>query len=453
MTAINYLTRYRNIAPLVIFRIAFGAVLFISTVRFMLHGWIKDFYISPKYHFPFFGFEWLQPAAPAVMYLLYGFMAIAALFICLGLFYRAAAILFFLIFCYAELLDKTYYLNHYYLVTICSFLLIWVPANRHFSLDVLRKPGLLVTQVPSWTILIFKYQLLIIYCCAGLSKLTNEWLIQAMPLKIWLPAKANLPLIGPLLKYEWTAYVFSWASALFDLIIPFILLNKSTRKAGYFLVIIFHALTAVLFQIGMFPWLMMSATLIFFSEEFHVRAIQQLRKWFFLRTAPDTEKHYLTVSRGMQKAGLIFLVLFFTVQILVPFRYLLYPGNLLWTEQGYRFSWRVMLMEKSGTSFFYIKDGPDGRKFQVNNTSFLTPYQERMLETQPDMMLQYAQILKENYRKQGMRDPQVTVESYVSLNGSGSRLFIDSSVNLANERESWFGEKKWILPYKNVDRK
>ena len=82
MTAINYLTRYRNIAPLVVFRIAFGAVLFISTLRFILHGWVRDFYISPKFHFPFFGFEWLRPASPAVMYLLYAVMAVAALFIC-----------------------------------------------------------------------------------------------------------------------------------------------------------------------------------------------------------------------------------------------------------------------------------------------------------------------------------------------------------------------------------
>jgi hypothetical protein len=448
MTAIKYLTRYRNIAPLAVFRMAFGAVLFFSCCRFIAKGWINDFYIQPKFHFPFFGFEWLTPMSPAVMYLLYILMGIAALFICLGLFYRTAAVSFFLIFCYAELLDKTYYLNHYYLVTIISFLLIWVPANRYFSLDVLRKPTLLVTQVPSWTILIFKYQLLIIYCCAGLSKLTNEWLIRAMPLKIWLPAKANIPVIGPLLKYEWTAYLFSWASALFDLTIPFILLNKSSRRFGYFLVIIFHLLTAILFQIGMFPWLMMSATLIYFSEGFHLKLIAQIRK-IFGRVEPVSVERYLPVNRKLQHAGLFLLGCYFLIQVMIPFRYLYYPGNLLWTEQGYRFSWRVMLMEKSGTGFFYVRDGEHGRKFQVNNAEFLTPYQERMVETQPDMILQYAHILKQQYLAKGFSDPQVMVESYVSLNGTGSQLYIDSSVNLADEKESWFAARKWVLPYKN----
>jgi len=149
-----------------------------------------------------------------------------------------------------------------------------------------------------------------------------------------------------------------------------------------------------------------------------------------------------------QKMMMILLGAYFFVQMAVPMRFLLYPGKLLWTEEGYRFSWRVMLMEKSGTTFFYVKLPSSGRKFQVNNSDFLTPYQERMMETQPDMMLQYAHILKEYYSNDGVA-PEVTVESYVSLNGTGSRLYIDSTVNLANEKESWFGHKQWINSFTN----
>src|SRR5882724_5189200 len=160
------------------------------------------------------------------------------------------------------------------------FLLILVPANRYCSIDILRKPSLKVTQTPAWTILLFKYQLCIVYCCAGLSKITRDWLIDAMPLRIWLPARSSIPLIGPLLRYEWTAYFFSWAGGLFDLSIVFLLLARPTRRIGYVLVIVFHVLTAVLFQIGMFPWLMMSATIVFFSEDFHVGLIRKARALF-----------------------------------------------------------------------------------------------------------------------------------------------------------------------------
>ena len=63
-------------------------------------------------------------------------------------------------------------------------------------------------------------------------------------------------------------------------------------------------------------------------------------------------------------------VLFFMLQLVIPFRYLFYPGELFWTEEGYRFSWRVMLMEKSGYAQFKIVDQESGRWFYVDNTDF-----------------------------------------------------------------------------------
>jgi Vitamin K-dependent gamma-carboxylase len=436
-----------HIAPLAVLRMVFGAVMFISTLRFILKGWVHDFYIVPKFHFPFYGFEWIQPLGPTGMYVVYGCMAVAALFIAIGFFYRVASIVFFLCFCYTGLIDKTYYLNHYYLVSILAFLLILTPANRYFSADVMRNPGRKVTYVPAWTITIFKLQLCIIYFFAGLSKLTWDWLFNAMPLRIWLPASSSLPLIGSLLSHEWVAYFFSWAAALFDLSIAFLLLGKTTRVFAYCFVIVFHLLTAAIFQIGMFPYIMIAVTTVFFPEAAHKKIIQTIRSLFFKKPAKDSPGASWRYSPVKQKLLCGILVMYFFVQILLPLRFLLFPGNLLWTEEGYRFSWRVMLMEKGGTTFFYVKNPANGRKFEINNAQFITAYQERMMETQPDMILQYAHILKEAYKKQGIEDPVVTVECYVALNGTGSRLYIDSTVNLANEKESLFGHKKWILPF------
>ena len=436
-----------HIAPLAVFRMVFGSVMFASTLRFIWKGWIHDFYIEPRLHFPFYGFEWIQAFGAAGMYTLYTCMAIAALFIALGFFYRVAAVAFFLCFCYAELIDKTYYLNHYYLASILAFLLILVPANRFFSLDVLRRPVLKATHVPAWAINIFKLQLCIIYFFAGLSKLTVDWLVHAMPMKIWLPANVSLPLIGPILNHEWVAYFFSWAGALFDLSVAFLLLNKTTRIFAYCLVIVFHILTAILFQIGMFPYIMIAATTIFFSEAIHKKIIQTIQSFFSKKEDTFRTEIAWQYSAAKRKALFTCLFVFFFLQVLLPLRYLLYPGKLLWTEEGYRFSWRVMLMEKGGTTFFYIKNPANGRKFEINNARFITAFQERMMETQPDMMLQYAHILKDEYKKQGIANPIVTVESYITLNGSGSRLYIDSTVNLANEKESLFGHKQWILPF------
>jgi hypothetical protein len=107
-----------------------------------------------------------------------------------------------------------------------------------------------------------------------------------------------------------------------------------------------------------------------------------------------------------------------------------------------------MLMEKAGAAYFRVKDKTNRQIFEVNNAEFLTPLQEKMMSTQPDMILKFAHFLAEQYRQKGVTDPKVTAEVYVALNGKRSRLFIDSTVNLAAEPLSW-KHYHWILPYKN----
>ena len=262
-----------SIAPLISFRIIFGALMLYSTSRFILKGWVYSQLIAPKLHFTYFGFAWVKPLPENGMYLIFGLMLLACVGIILGLFYRFSAILFFLTFTYTELIDITYYLNHYYFVSLVAFLMIFVPANRSFSLDVWRKPSLQQNQVPAWTIGIFKLQIAIVYFYAGLAKINEDWLFRAMPLAIWLPAKTSLWGIGYLFKYKMTAYFFSWAGMLFDTFIVFFLLNKKTRIGAYLVVVAFHTMTAMLFQIGVFPVVMTFSVLIFFSEEFHQKLL------------------------------------------------------------------------------------------------------------------------------------------------------------------------------------
>lgn len=447
MTGIN---SPKHIAPLAVLRMAFGVIMLISTVRFILKGWIYAFYIKPAFHFTFYGFDWVRPLDATGMYILFGVLTIAAILVTIGLFYRAAILTFFLCFTYVELIDKTTYLNHYYFISVMAFLMILVPANRYFSVDVLRKPKLAVTHVPAWTINIFKLQLLLVYLFAGISKLNCDWLLAAMPLRIWLPANSQLPLIGGLLSKLWIAYAFSWFGALFDLFIGFFLLIPRTQKPAYLMVIVFHLFTGWFFKIGMFPYIMIFVTIIFFSERTHTRIINFLKKVFKKSVSATDQPRTTTYQPPAPARKLIYAVLFlhFTIQLLMPLRYLLYPGKLYWTEEGYRFSWRVMLMEKGGTAFFHVKDPQTGKQSEIINSNYLTSFQETMMATQPDMILQYAHFLARKYQKKGIKHPIITAESYVTLNGSGSRMYIDNTVNLANEQET-LGHKKWILPFHN----
>ena len=139
------------------------------------------------------------------------------------------------------------------------------------------------------------------------------------------------------------------------------------------------------------------------------------------------------------------LLTYICFQLLFPFRHLLYPGNLYWTEQGYRFSWRVMLMEKAGYVVFHVYDPETGKMEQVNNYQYLTKTQEKQMSTQPDMILQFAHFLKDIYQEKGFLQPQITAESYVTLNGQRSKPFIDPTINLLEIEEGW-GHKDWVLP-------
>lgn len=429
---------------------AFGLVMLFSTLRYIWMGWVDTQLAEPMLHFSYFGFDWVQPLPREELYALFGVMALACVAITLGWFYRIFAILFFLCFTYIELIDITYYLNHYYFVSIVSFLMIWVPANRSFSLDVIRRPELRQARVSRWCIDIFKLQIAIVYCYAGLAKINYDWLFRALPLVIWLPAKTSIPFIGFIFKYKITAYIFSWAGMLFDTFIIAFLWMKKTRWLAYAAVVVFHTMTGILFQIGIFPLVMIFVVTIFFSSEWHEQLLTRMSQLFSKKLTPifvTSASQTTTANRFL----LPFLTVFFLFQLIFPWRYVLYPDNLFWTEEGYRFSWRVMLMEKAGTATFYVKNGETGREGSVINHQFLNAHQEKQMAMQPDLILQFAHYLKAHYEKEGMTNPSVRAEVWVTLNGQPARLLINPELDLTSVTDGW-ARKDWILPYNDNRR-
>lgn len=503
-----YLNSQTDAASLAFYRIAFGLMMFLGTVRFALNGWIDKFYIKPVFHFTYYGFGWVKPLGNFT-YIIFIISALSALMVAFGYKYRLAIILFFLSFTYTELMDKTTYLNHYYFISVMGFVLMFLPANVFFSADAKANPRLFSNTVPRYTTDILKLLLAIVYFYAGLAKLNSDWLIEAMPLKIWLTGNTHLPLIGPLLGKEWIAYAFSYVGVVYDLFIIFLLLNRRTRWFGFALVVVFHVLTRILFPIGIFPYVMIVSSLVFFSGGFHRHILFMVQGlWFRVNTPPPDSYRDSHLDRGaaslmpgpqplpiaigtlkreeqlhsspeqirdnprlrsicgirvpifmrgklqttnpkQQTTNIFipaFLALFVFIQLLFPFRYVLYPQELFWAEEGFRFSWRVMLMEKAGYTQFRVVDSVTGKTVYVNNRDYLTAFQEKQMSFQPDFILEYAHFLHDLYARKGMADPAVYTDSYVALNGRLSTRYLDPKVNLAKQDES-FSHKTWILPF------
>ncbi len=428
-------------APLVTFRIVFGALVAASTMRFLALGWVEDHYLLTQVRFTYYGFGWVPVPPPWGIYALHGVLLTAAVGVALGAWYRWAAAAVFVSFTWIELLDLTYYLNHYYFVSLVAGLLVLVPAHVRFSVDAARQPALRATHVPAWCIGLFQWQLAIVYVTAGLMKINPDWLVRGLPLRIWLPAHDALPLIGPLLRLPATAYAFSWTGMLYDLTIVAWLLWRPTRPWAYATVILFHVLTGLLFQIGVFPVVMIGATLIFFPAETHEKWLTRLG----MRATTDNRAAWQPkpLTRHLL-AG--FLVAHLTFQLLFPWRFVLYPNSMFWSEEGYRFGWRVMLMEKAGTATFYVQDTRTGREGVVDNREFLRDHQEKQLAMQPDMLLQYAHWLGRHYAAQGVYRPRVRAEVYVTLNARPSRLLLDPKVDLMQIEDGW-EPKTWVTPW------
>ena len=212
------------------------------------------------------------------------------------------------------------------------------------------------------------------------------------------------------------------------------------------MVIAFHVMTRVLFPpIGMFPYIMIFSCIIFFDSELHKKIIDFI-KYLFRLKIKNAEKFISSNNNfAYNRFGIPILALFFLFQIMFPLRSNLYKGELLWTEQGYRFSWRVMLVEKAGYTTFKIVDNNSNKFYMVNNNEFLTPFQEKQMSFQPDMILEYAQYLGDTFKKRGFDNVSVYAESYVTLNGRPSMRFIDPKIDLYKLKND-LKHKKWIIP-------
>lgn len=442
------LNKQISITPLIVFRIVFGVLAFYGATRFLLKGWVEELYINPQFYFGYLGFEWVKPLPGFWMYLPFGIMVLSSLGVIMGFRYKLSSFLYFLSFTYVELLDKTNYLNHYYFFSLLAFVMIIIPANAGFSMDV--KSGRLKEQRQTSALYLYLIQFLLgcVYFFAGLAKLDSDWLFRAEPLFTWLQSHRDTPLVGNLFTSKLTAYAFAWGGCIYDLTIVFFLLYKRTTWWAYSAVIIFHLVTYSLFPIGVFPLVMIFSTWIFLPAHFHEKILSLLARLCRYTFVYDKKTIYPS------KAKHLFFAVFLTIQIILPFRYLLYPGDLFWNEEGFRFSWRVMLMHKEGMATFYIFDPETKGEIEIDNSKYLTKRQEEQMATQPDMILQYASFLKEtfedsvlyiNKRAYRLSDPSVHAQVYVSLNGRKAEKFIDKKVDLTQKRYD-LCHRNWLEP-------
>jgi hypothetical protein len=449
------MSRPVDVAWLVVFRVLFGASMCVSMLRFLAYGWIDEFFLNPTLHFKYWGFAWALPLPRAPMYALFWLLASLALAITVGFFYRAATALFAVGFTYLQLIDVCTYLNHYYLASLLAFLLALSPADRAASVDA-RRARAFVTTVPAFWLYLFRFQIGVVYTFAGLAKAQSDWLIHGQPLRIWLGSETDLPVIGALFTVPGVPTIMSWAGFCFDTSVPWLLLARRTRPYAYLTLLVFHTLTGRLFPIGMFPVIMTFSALVFFPPDWPRRLSYTLRR-AMRRARASTGATIDAPARAATpqspplcgaRVGPLFIGLaaaYCAFQVAMPLRFLAYGGNVLWHEQGMRFSWRVMVREKNGSLTYLVHEKLTGRVRHVSPRSYLTRIQEREISTQPDLILQLGHHIRDDFERRGFGPVEVRVDAFVSLNGRKLARLIDPDVDLGSI-EDGVGRASWILP-------
>jgi hypothetical protein len=374
------------------------------------------------------------------MHIHFAALGILALFVGAGIWYRASAALFFLGFTHVFLLDQARYLNHFYLIFLLSFLLVFVPARRSFSVDAWRRPEIRSDVVPAWALKLLRAQIGIPYFYAGVAKLNADWMA-GYPLRWWLAAASDFPVLGPLFEHERVVTLLAFGALLFDLFAVPLLIWHRTRLLGFSLAVIFHAINWRVFRIGIFPPLMIAATCLFFEPDWPRRIWRRVRP----STAPPVEQPSARVPWWSPSRLTIALVAsYLIVQFAVPLRHFLYPGDVNWTEEGHRFSWRMMLREKSGDVVFIATQLATGATFPVDPQAYLTHSQIASMKPRPDMLLQFCHWVADDISRT-MGPVEIRVRALLSLNGRPEQWLIDPDVNLAEQpRNLW--PAPWIVP-------
>lgn len=430
-------------ASLAVLRISFGVVMAFDALTYLTSGRIERYWLLSGVRFPYEWLTWLEPLPAAGMRGLFWLLFAAAVAVALGWHARLAALVFALGYGYSFLLDQTTYNNHSYLICLLALLLAAVPSGAAFSLDARRRRHAAGASVPAWALWLLRFQVAVPYVFGGLAKLNRDWLLHAQPMKIWLAEDNPRELRLDVFREEWAAYAFSWFGLAFDLAIVPLLLWRRTRAWAFAVALAFHLTNVLIFDIGVFPWLMIGATLIFFPPDWPRRA----------RLAPPRRRPLPPAPTGPPtvrgRAVAAALAVYLALQVLLPFRHFLYPGWVDWTEEGHQFAWRMKLRDKRGVLRFVAVDPARRSMIELRDVDdVLTATQRNMMIHDPELIRRFAHSLAARLATAGLEGHQVRAVSAISLNGRPRQPLVDPEVDLSREPPAR-GAAPWIVPLRD----
>jgi vitamin K-dependent gamma-carboxylase len=143
-----------------------------------------------------------------------------------------------------------------------------------------------------------------------------------------------------------------------------------------------------------------------------------------------------------------FVIVYTSLQVLIPLRHWLYKRDLRWTHEGVDFSWHMMADHHETDGSITIED-PQTKDVYLHSPAGLLNHKQLVMVNNPYMLLQYIQFLK-GYLKQnaGIKNPIIRTDIQVSVNGRPFQYMYDPTCNLSEVTYSPFKDLQWIMPLK-----
>lgn len=425
-------------SQIIVFRILFGILLMTECWSQITSGWVKKIFVDPQMTFTFIGFEWTQFLIGETMYFIYGFMGLLGLLIALGAFYRISSLLAALLWSLVYFMHKEHYNNHYYLIMLVAWFMVFIPANQYKSIDARIWPAIRSDHTSNWNRLLFICQSFVVYFFAAIAKLYPGWMNGDYLAVRYSRVKISWGYLSSIASSKEFALVFSWLGFGFDLLIVPLLLYKKTRKVAFIAALFFHIFNSITLQIGIFPYFALALCIFCFPPE-------AIRKIFFPNRKLTLPGKNLYQRQKWQTAFTYVFLTYLLWQVYLPLRHYTIPGDVLWTEEGHRLSWRMMLRTKSAKTSFIVENKKTHEKEIIDPLNYLTSIQAGIVRNKPDVIWQFAQYLKKEYAKKGI-DAAVYVKSVLSINGGPYHKYINNKVDLADTKWDYFGHQQWIFP-------
>ena len=427
-------------SALIVFRMIFGFLITAEAWGAIMTGWVRRVLVEPEFTFNFIGFDFLQsfPGPGPHMYVWFAVMGIFGVMVTVGYRYRVAMVAYALMWSTVYFMQKSSYNNHYYLLMLLCWIFAFLPAHRAVSFDARFRENVRSTSMPRWVTVFIIVQLFIVYTYGSIAKIYPDWLDTTAP-RLLMLGKKNFWLVGEVLQKEWTHWIMAYFGILFDgLIIP-ALLWKRTRKLALFTSIFFHLFNSFVFQVGIFPYMSLGFILFFYPPKTIHRIF--LKKW---KAFYNGEESTPVFTNKWSSIGIVVATIYLVIQALLPLRQHAMQDNVLWTEEGHRLSWRMMLRTKQGTVSFSVVDKETDQKTFVKLKDYLTLKQRRNLGSKPDFIWQFAQRLKKEYAAKG-QDIAVFVNCRVKVNGRKYKRLVDPKVDLTTVDWEFFKHADWLL--------